>query len=195
MGRVLPTWCADYGEAGFFLSRKRPPCRYAYHGLSYEGRPAYMDMAMNTIRSSFSITMGLLLCAFMAACAPVKIKTEIYAVDGSRSGGTLDVAYEPGTDGLTVTDRQQGLSLASAKCGAWGYHAADVFGGRVTLPTRIIVKYQCLGSPSDGAQVAAQIGMKGTAGALDKTDQMRALSNRDVPYEEYQRHYQAILAQ
>lgn len=154
-----------------------------------------MDMAMNTTRSSFRIAMGLILCASVAACAPVKIKTEIYAVDGSRSGGTLDVAYEPGTDGLTTTDRQQGLSLAAAKCSAWGYHAADVFGGRVTLPTMTVIKYQCLGSPSDGSQLVTPIGMKGSAGTLDKTEQIRALSSQNVPYEEYQKRYQAIIAQ
>lgn len=155
---------------------------------------AYMDMAMNTTRSSFRIAMGLILCASIAACAPVKIKTEIYAVDGSRSGGTLDVAYEPGTDGLTTTDRQQGLSLAAAKCSAWGYHAADVFGGRVTLPTMIVIKYQCLGSPSDGSQISAQIGTQERPSTLTKADQIRALTNQNVSYEEYQKRYQGIMA-
>lgn len=105
------------------------------------------------------------------------------------------MAYEPGTDGVTVTDWQHGLSLAAAKCAAWGYQAADVFGGRVTLATRTIVKYQCLGSPSLRSPVVSQMEMKGNAISLDKSDQIRMLSEQNLPYDEYQKRYQAIMAQ
>lgn len=156
---------------------------------------AYRDIAMTTLRYPLFPVTCIILAASIAACAPVKIKTGIYALDGSRSGGTLDVAYEPGTDGVTATDWQQGLSLAAQKCGAWGYQAADPFGGRITLLSKTIVKYQCLGSPDNKSLTATQTGAESNSNLIDKSGQLRSLSDQNIPYEEYQRRYQAIIAQ
>jgi len=108
------------------------------------------------------------LTASIAECTPVKIKTGIYALDGNRSGGILDVAYEPRADGVTATDWQQGLSLAAQKCGAWGYQAAYPFGGRIILPSKTTVKYQCMGSPENKLPTATQTGTESNSKLFDK---------------------------
>ncbi|WP_354310519.1 YecR family lipoprotein [Pseudomonas sp. PvP001] len=78
-------------------------------------------------------------------------------MDGSRSDAVVDVAYDPGTKGVTASGEQRGLALAKSKCAAWGYTGSEAFGGRNAIclsfsalgcsSYRTVVKYQCQGNP------------------------------------------------
>jgi len=142
------------------------------------------------------------LSTLLAACGTTK--TQVYAVDGSRSDAVVDVAYDPGTEGVTASDEQRGLALAKSKCAAWGYTGSEAFGGRNAIclsfsalgcsSYRTVVKYQCQGSP-DSVQ---PFGLPPSAGQdsrtrLDKNEEIDALSRQNLPYDEYQRRYQAIM--
>ena len=80
------------------------------------------------------------------------------ATGGSRSDGTVKLAYQYGGFQQPVVDAKQGRELAKAKCSAWGYTGAEPFGGEVRNCTAynqygcaqflVTAEYQCLGAPS-----------------------------------------------
>ncbi|MFJ3486559.1 YecR family lipoprotein [Pseudomonas sp. NPDC090202] len=98
--------------------------------------------------------------AAVAIAGCVQNPTDISALDGSRADGMVTVAFQ-GNNRITSADFSKRLTIAAARCSAWGYQGADKFGNQFTRCTsanyfgcatsEIVVKYQCLGNPDMGA--------------------------------------------
>ena len=98
----------------------------------------------------------LALSILLTGCAaPVTMQ----AVGGSRSDGTVTLAYQYGLFQRPIVDPGQAYNTAKDFCAGWGYSNAQPFGGDVSqceqyngngtcLLTRVSVTYQCTGSPS-----------------------------------------------
>ena len=98
---------------------------------------------------------GLVLLA-LNGCATQK---EWQAEGGSRSDGTVRLAFEHGAFEKPVYEHQQGIALAAQKCAAWGYSGAEAFGTTESIcvqpdPTigcmrfRVTAEFQCTGTPA-----------------------------------------------
>ncbi|WP_423944708.1 YecR family lipoprotein [Candidatus Binatus sp.] len=116
---------------------------------------------MNFTPAIFACSLASLIC--LAGCAAQK---EWAATGGSRADGTVELAYEYGAfeEPRGVND-EQGVELATATCGGWGYTASQAFGGTMhhceafggygnCLRTLVTRRYQCLGAP--GVSVVPQ---------------------------------------
>jgi hypothetical protein len=90
----------------------------------------------------------------LAACA---VNKTLVPVGGSRSDGTVKLAYEFGLFEKPRVDGAAALQAATARCQAWGYTSAEPFGGAVTqcqqtngygncLRTLVTIEYQCGGA-------------------------------------------------
>jgi hypothetical protein len=101
-------------------------------------------------------TMVLLAALVLSAsCATPK---QYGAIGGSRSDGTVQLAYQYGGLEKPVVDSQQAVQLARSKCRAWGYEDAEAFGTEVTKCTAsnqygctqwlVTSEFQCLGGPT-----------------------------------------------
>lgn len=90
---------------------------------------------------------------FLASCATVQLDWQ--AIGGSRSDGTVELAYQYSILQTPVVDYQQGLDLAAKRCMSWGYSGAEEFGGEISTCRRpgssgcaetfVTKQYQCLG--------------------------------------------------
>ena len=87
----------------------------------------------------------------LAGCATPEI---MQATGGSRADGTVDLSYEYGLFQKPVVDIASAQVPASNRCKAWGYTAAEPFGGQINhchqfngygqcLDLLVTVKYQC----------------------------------------------------
>jgi len=98
------------------------------------------------------LVIGAALVA-LAACATTKT---LVPVGGSRSDGTVKLAYEFGMFEKPKVDGAAALQAATARCQAWGYTEAEPFGGYQTqcqayngygcVRTMVTVEYQCKGA-------------------------------------------------
>jgi YecR-like lipoprotein/Prokaryotic membrane lipoprotein lipid attachment site len=96
--------------------------------------------------------LALLIVTGLAGCATQK---EWVATGGSRADGTVRLSFEVAQFEAPQTNEQQGLTVARARCVAWGYQDAEAFGGvQRTCNERnsygctswlITKEYQCLG--------------------------------------------------
>ncbi len=104
-------------------------------------------------------TRPLLVLLFMLTtligCASVKT---LQATGGSRADGVVELSYTYGAFEKPQVQWDQGLVTATQRCKAWGYQRAEAFGGTTSecqaydgygncVRWRVIVKYQCIGSP------------------------------------------------
>jgi len=140
----------------------------------------------------------------LAGCA--EPRKDIYALDGSRADGLLDVAFQ-GSAAYDAGDMTKALEIASQKCRVWGYQGAEKFGSKRSvcrnknffgcLESEQTVKFQCAGSPDRGQYGSTAPYSPGIAAptAPSKQSQFDQLSSENLPYEEYQRRYKAIAAQ
>lgn len=90
----------------------------------------------------------------LTACAVPKQMT---ATGGSRSDGTVKLSYEYGKFEVPQVDSAQGVRIAKARCGAWGYSGAEAFGGTTKVCNHpsgsgcerwlVTTEYQCIGTP------------------------------------------------
>lgn len=97
--------------------------------------------------------VGLTAVTLLAACATTKV---MQPIGGSRSDGTVKLAYEYGAFENPKVDAGQAAQAATARCQAWGYQHAEPFGGYVTqctasngygcVRTMVTVEFQCTGA-------------------------------------------------
>jgi len=90
---------------------------------------------------------------FVVACATTKT---LQAVGGSRSDGTVKLAFEYGAFQKPRVDTVAALQTAKARCQVWGYKDAEAFGAAMTqcvaangygcTRTMVTVEYQCTGA-------------------------------------------------
>lgn len=96
--------------------------------------------------------MGVMASLILAACS---VKKEALPIGGSRADGTVDMAFEIGDMQTAEVDWVAAQSLAEQRCAAWGYTAAEKFGGeqrQCSAPSgygcyawQVKVTYQCTG--------------------------------------------------
>lgn len=87
---------------------------------------------------------------FLSGCATQK---EWMALGGSRSDGTVKLAYEYGMFEKPVIERAQGYNLALQKCQVWGYSGTEPFGSTMSqciatnqygcVRWRVTAEFQC----------------------------------------------------
>lgn len=104
---------------------------------------------------------SLVSIVFLSGCA---VQKEWEATGGSRSDGTVQLAYEYGGLQEPQVDDAQGAELAASRCAVWGYTGSEPFGGMRKceafggygncLSWLVTRNYQCTGapSPSNGPQ-------------------------------------------
>ncbi len=91
----------------------------------------------------------------LTGCSSVKT---LQATGGSRADGVVELSYEYGMFEEPQVQWYEGLITATERCKAWGYQSAEAFGGTTSecqaydgygscVRWRVIVKYQCIGSP------------------------------------------------
>ena len=142
------------------------------------------------------------------------VNKPFYATGGSRADGTVDMAYDTAYLEVPVVNHSQAKNIAVQKCRVWGYNDAEPFGGQVEncyqrngygncLRGQIIIKYQCLGNleaarptaaPLPQAQISAPIPAQMTKEQY-KQMQIEELMKKNIPYDEYTRQYDSIMAQ
>ena len=102
-----------------------------------------------------SVSLKLLLLAASlssTACATVKVPQP---TGGSRSDATVQLAYEYGEFERPQVDWDTANRIATERCEAWGYSAAEAFGGGIQECSAwsqygchsffVTITYQCLG--------------------------------------------------
>ena len=106
--------------------------------------------------SYFAAATAVLLT--LQGCA---VQKELVATGGSRADGTVKMSYEFGLLEQPVVNIQKGQAIASERCKAWGYTAAEPFGGQTKQCNDfdtgtcnrwvVTVEYQCVGGNKAGA--------------------------------------------
>ena len=147
----------------------------------------------------------IMVAVMVTGCAPTR--KDFYATGGSRADGSIDMAYDFIAGEDIVVDPLQAQSIAGSKCTVWGYERAEAFGGKSeNCLTRsgsgecevgqVIVKYQCIGNitPSNQA-IVSKLPAAMLTPAQYKEMRVKALMDQNLPYSEYQKKYQAIMAE
>ena len=75
---------------------------------------------------------NVLFFVVLVSCFGCATQKQFGAVGGSRSDGTVKLAYQYEAYESPVVDRAQALKIATAKCQSWGYGSAEAFGVAVT---------------------------------------------------------------
>ncbi len=100
----------------------------------------------------------ILLTALIFGCATTKNWS---ATGGSRSDGVIRLSYEYGELEAPVLNEQQGTDIAIKRCNAWGYSAAEAFGGTTRVCNQfggigggcarflVTKEFQCTNASSD----------------------------------------------
>ena len=65
----------------------------------------------------------------LVGCA---VQKEWVATGGSRSDGTVKLAYQYGAFEKPVLSDQQAYDVADSRCGAWGFSGSEAFGGTIS---------------------------------------------------------------
>ncbi len=99
------------------------------------------------------VVAATLICT---ACATVKVPQPI---GGSRSDGTVKLAYEHGEFQRPQVDWEAANQTATERCSAWGYSRAEAFGGGLSECSAynqygcyhwiVTITYQCTGGFSE----------------------------------------------
>ena len=101
----------------------------------------------------FFVKVGLFVFSTLifSGCATPK---QWDAMGGSRSDGTVKLAYEYGLFEQPQLQAGQGMQLATQKCAAWGYNGAEPFGSAMSqciqagssgcVRWRVSAEFQCL---------------------------------------------------
>ena len=148
------------------------------------------------------LTLILMISLSVTGCA---VRKDFYASGGSRSDGSIDMAYNFRQFEQPVVNYDQAKNIARDKCKVWGYQDAEMFGGATQncqqfngygncVAGQMVVKYQCIGNlDAPGVHAAAPQGM--LTPEQYKAARVKALMDKNLPYEDYQRQYNAIMAQ
>jgi hypothetical protein len=149
----------------------------------------------------------VMLAVVVTGCSTRK---DFYATGGSRADGSIDMAYDFKPFETPVVDYDQAISIANSKCAVWGYERAEPFGGQTQncqardgwgncTAGQMIVKYQCIGNITPANQASASTATSVPTGMLTpaqyKEARVKALMDQKLPYAEYQKQYQAIMAE
>lgn len=149
----------------------------------------------------------VMLAVVVTGCSARK---NFYATGGSRADGSIDMAYDFKPFETPVVDYNQAVSIANSKCAVWGYERAEPFGGQTQncqardgwgncTAGQMIVKYQCIGNITPANQASAATSAPVPVGMLTpaqyKEARLKALMDQKLPYAEYQKQYQAIMAE
>jgi len=104
---------------------------------------------MKTVVALFPLLVGVL-----SGCA---VNKEWIPTGGSRSDGTVRLAYEYGEFQVPKLSADQAMETARQRCAAWGYTGAEPFGGTVRTCSqgnaygcnvfRVTAEFQCTGQP------------------------------------------------
>ena len=102
-------------------------------------------------------TTMLLLAAAAVASASCAVQKQWAAIGGSRSDGTVKMAYEYGGFEQPVVDNSAAFESAKRHCAEWGYSNAKPFEGVTKQCTsynqygcvrwRVVATFQCTGTP------------------------------------------------
>jgi len=98
----------------------------------------------------------MLAAAMLAGCT---VQKDLVPVGGSRSDGTVILAYEVGLYEKAQLDHAAGHAAARKTCAGWGYSGAEPFGGATDrcisrngygqcMAWRVSIPYQCTGAPA-----------------------------------------------
>ena len=97
----------------------------------------------------------ILAAAAISLCGCASTPITPVPVGGSRADGTVEMAYEFGAFQNPQVDYTAAQIQAEQRCAAWGYTAAEKFGGEkrmCSVPTnsgcmgfQVSVNYQCTG--------------------------------------------------
>lgn len=99
--------------------------------------------------------MKKILCvSLLFALSACSVTPHWAAVGGSRSDGTVQLAYDLGELEHGEASEAEGVQIAAQRCQAWGYTSAQAFGGSLKqclrqdglglcTHTRITREYQC----------------------------------------------------
>ena len=92
--------------------------------------------------------------AVVTGCA---VQKQWIPIGGSRSDGTVKLAFEYSALQVPTVDDAAGAEQAKQRCAAWGYTGADRFGGITKTCSsrdvagcsayRVTSEYQCTGQP------------------------------------------------
>jgi hypothetical protein len=149
----------------------------------------------------------IILAVVVTGCSSRK---DFYATGGSRADGSIDMAYDFKPFERPVVDYKQAESIANNKCAVWGYTRAEPFGGQTQnchvrdgwgncTGGQMIVKYQCIGNITPTTEASASTLPSVPVGMLTpaqyKESRVKALMDQHLPYTEYQKQYQAIMAE
>ena len=134
------------------------------------------------------ILCGLVSITYLDGCAAQK---QWAATGGSRADGTVELAFEYGEFEKPEIDEQQGVDLAAARCGRWGYTGSEPFGSAMNkcemvggygncLRWLVTRTYQCTGAPasSNAPQTAA---VPSPAGNAARTAQSQNVQQAAAP--------------
>lgn len=154
------------------------------------------------MKKTIILVMGLLV---VAGCA---VKKPYYATGGSRADGTVDMAYDIALMEQAVVDDNQAQQIANQKCKVWGYSESEPFGGKVEncysrngygdcLRGQMVVKYQCLGNldANKPNQFITPLAPAPMSKDQYKQMQVEELTKKNLPYAEYTKQYNSIMAQ
>lgn len=75
------------------------------------------------------LSLAAPLVALTVACAPTTVYKIPQATSGSKSDGTVRLAYEAAANEDVRVDWQEGEKNAAKRCRAWGYSRVDPFSG------------------------------------------------------------------
>lgn len=105
--------------------------------------------------NSMKALILMALCMALSACT---VQREAVPIGGSRADGTVELAYEFPDLSNPQVDWQRAQLQAEQRCKAWGYTAAERFGGerrQCNAPSgygcmnwQVTVPYQCTGGKS-----------------------------------------------
>jgi len=149
----------------------------------------------------------LILIMLAVAVTGCSSRKDFYATGGSRADGSIDMAYDFKQFETPIVDPTQAASIANQKCLVWGYEKAEPFGGKTEncharngfgdcMAGQVVIKYQCIGNitPSNTPMAATSSSTVPTP-AQYKELRLKALTEQNLPYNEYQKKYQAIMAE
>ena len=111
---------------------------------------------MATRKSVTALAAMILAGTVLTGCT---VQKDLVPVGGSRSDGTVILAYEVGLYEKAQLDHAAGHAAARKTCAGWGYSGAEPFGGATDrcisrngygqcMAWRVNIPYQCTGAPS-----------------------------------------------
>lgn len=174
---------------------------------SQKGGTLILFLALSEGILSMRILILLMLLAVTATgCSSRK---DFYATGGSRADGSIDMAYNFKQFETPIVDIAQAKTIANDKCAVWGYERAQAFGGQTEncqarngfgdcVAGQVVVKYQCIGNITPSNQTTSKPVSAPSAMLTPvqyKELRVKVLMDQNLPYSEYQKKYQAIMAE